>query len=428
MAKILIVTYSGYGNWFALKLESQDHDVDVYSMGRVSKDILSGLIKPPLRDKPSFSDYELVIFDLTGKPALADEAINLKIATVGDSTIATELEDNRLFGIELMEESGINVPFYEQFDDINAAKKFIRKTKKRYVFKPFGGQDQDTAATYVSKSADDLLFYLDRLNTLSKGSRFLLQEVVEGTEVSTEGWFNGSEFFLINSTLEEKKLMAEGKGPATGCSGNLVWCYDDIRFDDGQPLIFREGLLKIKDFLQEVKFHGPIDLNAIVSDTKIYGLEWTPRFGYDAAATLFHLLDTDIGEFIYDIAVGNEPDFNIKNRFSAGIRFSIPPYPTEIEGHHPEDVPIRGIEINEEDEILNYYLYDAGLDGNDLVTVGATGFIGVALGTGGTIEQAFAKSMMRIKKLEIPDLQYRCDIEACVRKRFKTLESQGWLR
>jgi phosphoribosylamine---glycine ligase len=427
MAKILIVTYSGFGNWFSLRLLEEGHSVDIYYCGKSGEPctkVLSGLIEPPLTGKPVFSNYDLILFDLTGKPKLAEEAIEATQGKViGDGNFNSEIEDDRLIGIQIMEDCGINVPPYDAFDDINEARRFIRKTNRRYVFKPNGGQDQDTASTYVSESSDDLLKYLDKLSTTSKGVEFILQEVVQGTEVSTEAWFNGEDFFLINSTLEEKKFMNDGHGPNTGCSGNLVWVYDEMN----PPLIFREGLGLMKDFLKEYKYKGMIDLNTIVSDREIYGLEWTPRFGYDATATLFNLISSNIGDFLLAIAEGRSPTYEIGNGFAAGVRLSIPPYPSEIRGKHPENVPITG--IDPDDCLNNCYLYDVGLGEDDeLTTMGVNGLIGVVIESGSTIEVAFGKVNERIKKIKIPNLQYRTDIEKRVRDRYKILSNQGWLR
>jgi phosphoribosylamine-glycine ligase len=426
--KILIVSYSGLGFWFSLRLSAEGHSVDIYYCGKNGEpclNVLEGIIAPVLMSKPDFSKYDLILFDLTGKPKLAEEASLANGGRViGDGDFNSEIEDDRLVGIEIMEECGINVPAYEAFNDLSEAKRFVRKTNKRYVFKPFGGQDQDTASTYVSEGAEDLLHYLDKLGTTSKGVEFILQEVVEGTEVSTEGWFNGEDFFLVNGTLEEKKFMNENHGPNTGCAGNLVWVYDEMN----PPLIFREGLGLMKDFLKEYKYKGMIDLNTIVSDREIYGLEWTPRFGYDAAATLFNLISSDLGSFLYKIAAGEQPTYEIDNVFAAGVRLSIPPYPSEIRGKHPENIPINN--IDSDDIVDNLYLYDACLNRkeDELVTAGVSGLVGVVIDSAKDIETVFSKVRARIKKIKIPNMQYRTDIEYRTTKRYLTLREQGWLR
>jgi phosphoribosylamine-glycine ligase len=425
MAKILIATYSMYGSWFSLQMELEGHSVDIWLMDHYEDYslVLDGLLsKKPFKAKPNFKNYDLVLFDLTGRPKIAEEIMALGIPCIGDGDLNSELEDNRLFGIEIMEQCDINVPFYETFNDLSAAKKFIRKTNKRFVFKPNGGQDQDTATTYVSKSAEDMLKYLDKLSSTTKGVEFILQEVVQGTEISTEAWFNGDEFFLVNGTLEEKKFMEGNKGPNTGCSGNLVWIYDQVN----PPMIFREGLAKMKDFLKQYNYRGMVDLNTIVSDTEIYGLEWTPRFGYDASATLYSCFN-NVGNFFGEIASGSSPSVDIINNFAAGIRLSIPPYPSEIHGKHPEEIPIEG--IAEDDIPKNCFLYDCCCSGPDsLCTIGVNGFIAVPITTGGTPTEAWGRVKEKIKKIQIPDMQYRDDLEEYTMKRYTTLARQGWLR
>lgn len=412
-----------YGAWFSLRLQEEGHSVDIDYTGVKSdntKYILDGIIDPPSTGKPDFSKYDLVLFDLTGRPAKAEEAMKVT-NVIGDGDLNTEIENNRMLGIQIMEEAGINVPEWEAFNDIAEARRFIKKTKKTYVFKPSGGQEQDTASTYVSKSAEDLLDYLDKLGATSKGVEFILQEVVQGTEISTEAWFDGSDFHLVNCTLEEKKFMDQGRGPNTGCSGNMVWVYDNLY----HPAIFRDGLAKMKDFLQQYNYKGMIDLNTIASDTELYGLEWTPRFGYDAACTLFSLIKSDLGLFLASIAAGVRPDYQINNLYSAGVRVSIPPYPSEIDGKHPEGIPIKGIEL--EDIIRDFYLYDCCLVKDDLLTVGANGFIGLPIYNGASIGEVFSRVYDKIHKLIIPDVQYRNDIEQCIYKRHKLLSTQGWL-
>jgi phosphoribosylamine-glycine ligase len=426
MAKILLVTHDCVGNWFSLRFIEEKHSVDIYYCGKKDKpfvNVLGGIVPELILEKPDFSKYDLVLFDTTDKPKIAEEAL-LSSPTIGDGEFNTEIENNRLIGIEIMEECEIHVPDYETFDDLGDAKRFVRKTNKRYVFKPFTeGEEQDTASTYVSKDAEDMLRYMDKLGALSHGVKFILQEVVEGTEISTEGWFNGDDFFLVNSTLEEKKFLESGRGPNTGCAGNLVFIYDSINL----PLVFRDGLGKLKNFLQSVKYRGMIDLNTIVSDREMYGLEWTPRLGYDAAATLFHAIGSNLGDFMGAIAVGAKPEYQLKHQFAAGTRISIPPYPSEIDGKHPSDIPIQG--LDDVDDIWRaYYLYDCCLDGDELVTAGVNGLICVPLAGGVTIQEAFDKLDGRIKRLQIPNSQWRGDILTCVNKRYNTLRTQGWLR
>jgi phosphoribosylamine--glycine ligase len=424
MAKIVLCSKDGYGAWFSLRLLEEGHSVTYYLKDQKKDCVLGGLCPEPMDKAPDFTKYDLAIFDVTGMPKLAEQA-SLLCPVIGDGNLQSEIEDNRLLGIQVMEEAGINVPPYEAFDNINTAKRFVRKTNKAYVFKPYtpkGGKEQDTATTYVAKSADDLLDYLDKLSGLSGGVEFILQEVVQGTEISTEGYFNGEDFFFVNGTLEEKKFMNDRKGPNTGCAGNLVWAYDQ----DNLPWVFREGLGKMRDFLQQYKFKGMIDLNTIVNATQLFGLEWTPRFGYDATATLFGLVTSNLGDFLGEIASGVRPVYDFNGGYAVGVRLSIPPYPTEKPGLAKEGIPVKG--ICEEDAVRGCYLYDVCCVKGELVTAGVNGLVAVPLSVGDDVRQAFARCYGKVDKIHVPDMQYRTDLECCITERYNTLASQGWLR
>lgn len=424
--KVLLNSYTGIGAYFALRFIAEGHDVDYYQMSKDCLNILSGIVPSPLTEKPDFAKYDLSLFDITGKASLAEESASVT-PTMGDNKIASELEENRLYGIEVMEESEVKVPPYEVFDDIEKAATFVRKEKKRYVFKPFGGQDQSANTTYVSSSYKDLLEYMSKLGEFAKGSTFLLQEFIEGgTEISTEAYFNGQDFYGVNHTLEEKKFMNDNIGPATGCAGNLVWFCNEGR----ESKVYKEGLQKLADYLMSVDYRGMVDLNSIVTPHgDLYGLEWTPRFGYDASVTSFALFNKgDLVNFLHAIASGEipKPASFKEDYFAASVRVSIPPYPSEVKGKHPQGVPIQG--INEEN-IHKFYLWDAMYEDSQLVTSGeGYGCVTCPVTRGVSSNAAFANVYNLIGEIKIPDMQYRSDMAKMCKERFVNLERMGWLR
>jgi phosphoribosylamine--glycine ligase len=433
--KIAMSSYSGMGAWFVLRLLAEGHDVDYFLSKPEYEDVLSGLIPKVKIIKmdqrrhvlgygfPSYKKYDLSLFDLTGTPKLADSSRN-EVPTFGDGTFETMLEDDREFGIKAMEGCGINVPPYQRFDNASEAKVFLKKNDKPYVYKPFesiSGSD-DKSLTYVAKSAADLIEYIDLLWEKSKRAPFILQEFIKGTEMGTAGYFNGSDFYLLTGTLEEKKFMNDNKGPNTGCSGNLVFAITD------EAKIFKEGLSKVKSFLQAAGFHGIIDLNTIVTEDKIYGLEWTPRFGYVSDPTIATMYGTGFGEMLYDIASGKTPSIKWEGSFGAAVTISIPPYPTEIRIPKAKGVPIEGIDPRDKQSLIETYLYDAKLEGKKLITSGNYGYIGAVTASGHSIEAAFKQVEGKLKGIHVPNCQYRTDIQESTTKRYNQLLDWGWLR
>jgi phosphoribosylamine---glycine ligase len=395
---------------------------------KVLKPILKGIIPRALEKPPKFSQYDLVVFDSTGHGDLADEA-RQSTTVIGDSVIASRLEDDRLFGIETMEASGIEVPPYAVFDSPDDARKFLEERPKRYVYKPFEPEDpdlhQESDSTYVSESAEDLLRCIDKLYVRALEQPFILQEVVQGIEVATNGYFDGQNFQFITHTIEEKKFMSGCHGPNTGCAGNL------IVNPRGAKRLVTAGLLKLVPFLRTVGYRGPLDLNTIVNEQHIYGLEFTPRFGYDSSPTEFSLLDGNLGEFLLRIAIGDTDDVvpQIAQDYAAAARYTIPPYPTEVEGAHPRGLPIKGVAL--EDAWKNFYLYDAMLDTLDgeeaLCTAGITGFVGCPIARGNTPSAAWEGVKRLAENFKVPNLQVRSDLTECTIKRLRDVESMGWI-
>jgi phosphoribosylamine-glycine ligase len=427
--RILLASSEGIGAWHLLRLQQEGHEVDWFEIEpKPRRDrVLKGLIPPPLESKPRFSSYDLCVFDSSGHGELADDIARV-VPVIGDSILATRLEDDRLYGIEIMEQCGIEVPAWETFQTPEEAKPFLLESGKRYVYKPFvvNGEEQESDCTYVSESAEDLLKCIDRLYAESKSAPFLLQEVVEGIEFATNGYFDGSQFHFVTHTLEEKKFMSGGFGPNTGCSGNLIyWPPRDNK-------LIQQGLEKLVPFLHNAGYRGPIDLNTIVNENHAYGLEFTPRFGYDSTATEFSMLDGDLGQFLHDIAtapnggwVESNPVPRPRGRYAASARLSAPPYPEEEAPKYAAGLPIKGIDL--EWCWRDCYLWDAQLREGDLETLGINGIIASPVAPGHTPEGAW-KGVERIMKgIKFPNLQRRDDLDRATMKRFNEVHAMGWI-
>lgn len=160
--------------------------------------------------------------------------------------------------------------------------------------------------------------------------------------------------------------------------------------------------------LAEYNHIGPVDLNTIVNEDGVWALEFTPRMGYDAFATLLELVEGDIGEVIAKMARGEQPDeLTLKQGFGASVRVSVPPHPSE-QFKHAGGLPVRGFERTDRDHL---FFYDVRLsDSNQLVTTPAYGCVFAATGAGRTISEAFEQPYALADKAKIPEKQYRTDL------------------
>ena len=416
--RILLVSPETDGVWFVWLLKHEGHDVQWVTQEEKYADSLKGLVPPPLSRAPDPYKYDLIVFDSAGLGDSADLARTVT-PTIGSSELADRLEHDRIFGLEAMEEAGIKVPEWEAFSDRGAAIAWLKENGKRTVLKPIDDEHLNKDSTYCSTSAEDMIHFIE--NKLDpKCKEFVLQEFVVGTEISTEAWWTGKEWVAINHTLEEKKFMAGGLGPNTGCAGNTVWM-------PAQPNhLFEQGLGKVAHLLEVSGFVGMVDLNTIVTEGGVYGLEWTPRFGYEGTCNLVNLLPIPFGDFLYDIAIGKAPVIaGPKHKFVSTIRISVPPYPYADTNRRKMQVPINGLDTS---DLSSFILYDAQMEGDQLITSGTYNAIGAPIAGGVSIPESFDKAKEIIKALQIPDLQWRNDICECVEKRYRDVASWGWLK
>ncbi len=193
----------------------------------------------------------------------------------------------------------------------------------------------------------------------------------------------------------------------------------------------KQTLTKLTEALRERSYVGAIDVNCVVNKDGVYGLEFTPRFGYDAFPSLLHSLsDFDFGVFLGDCARGVLSDVAlVQDSFGGGVRLSIPPWPNEK--YHNEDcVALRGFD---DDAREYFYPYGVTLEGEGLKSSHGVGTLGVMNYEGRSIGQAFACVYHQIQKLKIPNLQYRTDMsEQCLKdfrelQRILTGEDGSWL-
>ena len=317
------------------------------------------------------------------------------------------LERDREFGYDVMKECKIDVPETRSFTSFDDGIKFVRaRADVRWVYKP-SGQLGDLSSSHVSCDSEDMLRLLENTaEEVKTGNvQFELQSFEKGVALSTELWFQDGQYIapLTNHTLERKELMNDDVGPSGGCMGNIVWMCD------GCPVC--EAAKRLVPWGEAHRYHGPLDLNVIVAPEAVYGLEFTPRFGYDAAPTfLGELVKTDLAGFLADFATGRTGSLNIDDAAYAGaLRISMPPWPSE-KYTAEENVPIRGVDV-ERDWSDHTYLYNVKLDADgELVSAGAWGIIALLTGKTGSPKGVFRPLVERASRLKLKNKQYRTDL------------------
>jgi phosphoribosylamine--glycine ligase len=424
--RILLMDKDGDGLGVAQRLALEGHDVSFWSASDRFDKALAGIVDRPSDWRTAAKSSDFIILSCVGLGRLESELARFNAPVLGCSPVLDRIELDRGAGMRLFQTAGIDIPETHEWQTPKEADKITKGSEwqKGWVLKPNGnkGAEQTTIV-------NDPTQWGRALSAISPESGGILQRVVSGIEVSTEGWFNGRRYVLpMNHTFEEKRFLAGGLGPNTGCSGNVV-----INAGKGDKLTKRT-VEPLAGFLKHIDYRGPFDVNCIVDKDKAYALEATSRMGYDAVEAFIEGLEEPAGQFLYNIATGVERDMKLTEQTMIAVRMTIPPYPFRNPDRTGDGEPISGIT---DEALAHLFLSDVQRDGDGYRTASSDGILLKATAIGSVREgserstdytyEARRRVYRLLDKITVPSKQYRIDIGERVNKDIAQLREWGWL-
>ncbi len=416
--KILMMSKNGDGFGLAQKLQEEGHDIRVWVQSKGYEFVLQGLVEQVSSWRPSASDWaDFVLADMVGFGRFATALDSFNVDHLGFNQIADMAELDRAKQMQLFRKFNIDIPDTEEFENPKAAEAILDDwIAPGYVIKPSG--NLNTGKTFIIR---DQSIYRWALEQFAGDQDLIVQRIVEGVEISTEGWFNGRNWVKsFNHTIEYKSLFPDGVGPLTGCMGNVVWVVNKPNKD-----VFVLALKKLTPFLKAADYKGPIDLNTIATSAGIFALELTVRFGYDAIEALYELMDKkDLGNDLLSLSKGELNDLSVrKNEFGLVVRLSIPPYP-----HRQADSRDRGMPIIIPRDFDHIYLTDVYHNSGEYRWAASDGVLMKVGGSGKNVAEAQRAAKTIYNRIHAPGLQYRSDIGDSVGSDISRLKAWGYLQ
>ncbi len=336
-----------------------------------------------------------------------------KVISSSQETALWEID--RLVGQGIMRKAGIPTIPSKEFTDYDTAIAHVKKTGKRYVSKPTGGIETNKALSYVSSSADDMVFMLQRWKKLDKlKTPFVLQDFVHGIEMGVAGWFGpGGWNEGWEENFEHKALMNDNKGPSTGEQGTV------LRYVRTSKLA-RKVLVPLTATLEKFGYVGDIDVNCIIDDKgQAWPLEFTCRLGWPAFHLQTALIAGDVAEFLLDLANGRDARPFAYDQIACGVVVTIPDYPfSKYTRREVSGIPLYGINGSLWRHVhpCEVALMEAPLtiDGKMLTVpqmVTAGDYVLVMTSVASTVKDAALSCYRKLNKLKIPaSPQWRTDI------------------
>lgn len=345
---------------------------------------------------------------------LSDRLRDSGIPVFGPSAKGAQLEGSKNFCKEFLVRHGVPTARYEQVSSVEQVKALIEDVARPWS-SPFVLKADGLAAgkgVVICNQKQELLdhahrFFNERLfGEASKSA--VLEEFLDGYELSVLALTNGSEFVTLPVAQDHKRLLDGNQGPNTGGMGTIapMELASDLLAQIEEKIIAPtvKGLGR-----ENILYRGVLFFGIMVGSRGPQVLEINVRFGDPETQVILPLLEGDFAESALSIALGEIPKISVKpGLHSSCVVVAAPGYP---DSPRKGDV-ISGLErsIHQSAGGGSSYWIGAGVSrsGSDYLSNGGRVLNAVALSS--SRSQALAASYQLISTISYPGLQFRRDI------------------
>ena len=324
----------------------------------------------------------------------------------GPNKKAAQFESSKAFSQAFMEKHGIPTARGGVFSDPIAAKQFARDLGpcvvkadglalgKGVIVCPEGGGEKAIDEILVNKSFGEA------------GAKIVIQEYLEGPEISLHALCDGTTAKLFPTSQDHKRIFDNDQGPNTGGMGTYSptpFLTDQQLAETGQQILdpWLKGCAA-----EGIDFHGLLYPGIMLTKNGPKVLEFNARFGDPETQVYMMRLESDLVELLDASATGTLSKHAI--RWSAQRAVCVVLASGGYPGSYSKGIPITGLET----QTPHVKIFHAGTaqNGNQIVTNGGRVLGVTALGLG--LQSARATAYTAAEKIQFEGLQYRRDIGA----------------
>ncbi len=338
----------------------------------------------------------------------------------GPTQAAAEIETSKAFAKQLMLEAGIPTARAEMHTSPVEAKAAARRFGAPVVVKASGlaaGKGVIVCETLADadRAIDDML---EGHRFGAAGAEVLVEEFMEGEEVSVFAITNGEAFVILPALQDHKRLRDGDRGPNTGGMGaylpvSLRHTPPDI---GGRDVSVRPetaaGLVIFSQTLQALAargrpFTGLLFAGLMMTRDGPKVVEFNCRFGDPESQALMPALDMTPGllSLMYSVALGRDLPSPVFREESACVT-------TVLAAENYPETPRTGDPITlpavADDDVIVFHAGTARDAKGRLVTAG--GRVLAVSAVAPTIEEAQRASLRYAEQIEFAGKQYRSDI------------------
>ena len=344
---------------------------------------------------------------------VADRLRDAGLAVFGPSASGAQLEASKAWAKALMQEADIPTAGHWTVASVSEGLELLEQLQRPLVVKADGlaaGKGVTVAETVEETAAAIREAFAGRFG--SAGERLVLEERLQGPEVSVFALCDGERMVLLPPAQDHKRLLEGDLGPNTGGMGAYA----------PAPLLNEAGLQRVRQLVLEptlqalrdqgIQYRGVIYAGLMLTPEGPQVIEFNCRFGDPECQTLMPLMGPELAKVLQACALGCldlAPQLSIARTCSACIVAAAEGYP---------ETPRKGDVIQlQPDPDSQRQLFHAGTSRQDDGTVKtAGGRVLTLVAQAADFDQAFASAYAGLELVRFNGMQFRRDIGHQVRR------------
>lgn len=336
---------------------------------------------------------------------IADAFAGSGIRVFGPTKAGARLESSKIFAKSFMKKYGVATADFGVYSPEEDASACIAKNKGNVVIK-YDGLAAGKGVYVCSSEEEAHAAIRDLLEKYGPQAEFLIEEKLQGEELSVIGITDGKNITCLLPSQDHKAAFDGDTGPNTGGMG--AYCPAPAATDTVLDAIDEQIILPTLNGIEAEGFDykGVIYFGIMLTEKGPKLLEYNVRFGDPETEVILPALNSDLLELMLACFDGSlcEKELDFSEESFVDVVLCAGGYP----GNYAKNLPVSGIETLAPDTLC----FHAGTkrDGERLLSTGGRVLNIVCHDAG--LPKAVEKCYAEVRKIHFDTLRYRRDI-AC---------------
>jgi phosphoribosylamine--glycine ligase len=339
---------------------------------------------------------------------IADAMAAAGVACCGPTAAAARLEGSKTFTKVVCDAAGIPTARWEAFDDAASARAFVRRRGAPIVVKADGlaaGKGVVVAQT-VAEAEAAITDFLEAGRLGEAGARLVIEEALEGEEVSLFALCDGTHALAFGAAADHKRLGEGDTGPNTGGMGAVSPPPGFGPAEQAAALaaLVRPALAELAG--RGTPFRGFLFAGLMLTADGPKLLEFNVRLGDPEAQCLLPRLQSDLLAALLATCDGELGAFDLRWREVATLAVVM-----AAKGYPAAPVLHSSLgSLAAAEAVADALVFHAGTAARDGRLVSAGGRVLTVCGSGADFAAAHAAAYRAVAAIDWPDGYFRRDI------------------